>query len=262
MEAGAILMDDVMLRFKLHNLVYLSSALRFLGLVLSFVTPALLWGTAARADTSCMVYDLLPSLDPFVGVAPQRRVWSLALVLDLNPSLVLAFLHWHYLSRRAVLVAHQERALFTLVTHAGLALHVAETLSLSLVSGLRGNQEYPAYERIYTHFVVSSLMFMLCACVALRMCQHEQGHRARRSLRIKASILAVAASVGAALLVYVHQHHAVCVDREHSWFPVCQWIYACCHVLFHLTFVLDIPNREVIVGTARRRPLSRDSRYG
>ncbi|XP_075730480.1 post-GPI attachment to proteins factor 2-like [Rhipicephalus microplus] len=184
MEAVPINMDDVMLRFRMHTIVYLSFGLRFCGLLLSFVAPVLLWG-AAKSTNSCVVYDLLPSVDLVVGVAPQRHVWSLALLLDLNPRLVLAFLHWHYLGRRYVLVAPQERSLFTLVTHAGLALHVAETLSLSLVSGLRNYQEYPAHERIYTHFVVSSLMFMLSACLSLRMCQHEQGHKASVVTQLK-----------------------------------------------------------------------------
>ncbi|KAL3229480.1 hypothetical protein MRX96_023573 [Rhipicephalus microplus] len=241
MEAVPINMDDVMVRFRMHTIVYLSFGLRFCGLLLSFAAPVLLWG-AAKSTNSCVVYDLLPSVDLVVGVAPQRHVWSLALLLDLNPRL--------------------ERSLFTLVTHAGLALHVAETLSLSLVSGLRNYQEYPAHERIYTHFVVSSLMFMLSACLSLRMCQHEQGHKARRSFRLKLCLMMLAGAVAAAMLVYVNKHRANCSEKAESWFPVCQWVYALCHVAFHLTFVYDIPNREVIVGTTRRRALRRDSRHG
>ncbi|XP_054924675.1 post-GPI attachment to proteins factor 2-like isoform X1 [Dermacentor andersoni] len=262
MDAVGIPMDDVMLRFRMHTIVYLSFGLRFFGLLLSFAAPILLWGATASTN-SCVVYDLLPSVDLVTGVAPQRHVWSLALLLDLNPRLVLAFLHWHYLGRRSVLVAAPERSLFALVTHAGLALHVAETLSLSLVSGLRNYQEYPAHERIYTHFVVSSLMFMLSACLSLRMCQHEQGHKARRSLRLKLCLVTLAGAVAAAMLVYVNEHRANCSGKTaESWFPVCQWVYAMCHVAFHLTFVYDIPNREVIVGTTRRRALRRDSRHG
>ncbi|KAH6923316.1 hypothetical protein HPB50_027129 [Hyalomma asiaticum] len=207
------------------------------------------------------VYDLLPSVDLVTGVSPQRHVWSVALLLDLNPRLVLAFLHWHYLSRRYVLVAPPERSLFTLVTHAGLALHVAETLSLSLVSGLRNCQEYPAHERIYTHFLVSSLMFMLSACLSLCMCQHAQRPKAtddgqmRRGTRTRAGLVLTLCRTCPQLFSFGF----VLPD---SWFPVCQWVYALCHVAFHLTLVYEIPNREVIVGTTRRRALRRDSRHG
>lgn len=261
MDVVGIPMDDVMLRFRMHTIVYLSFGLRFFGLLLSFVSPVMLWGATTSTNT-CVVYDLLPSVDLVTGVSPQRHVWSVALLLDLNPRLVLAFLHWHYLSRRYVLVAPPERSLFTLVTHAGLALHVAETLSLSLVSGLRNYQEYPAHERIYTHFLVSSLMFMLSACLSLRMCQHAQRPKARRSLRLKLCLVTLAGTVAAAMLVHVNGHRDNCFVKADSWFPVCQWVYALCHVAFHLTLVYEIPNREVIVGTTRRRALRRDSRHG
>ncbi|KAH7953827.1 hypothetical protein HPB49_012686 [Dermacentor silvarum] len=228
---ASVPIDHVLLRIKVLNLAYLTVALPLFTLIFCFATSMLFQYTAVNT-TVC-----------------KRYVWRMGVALHTGPRLLLASLYPRYFARRAALVPAPKRALFSRLTRANYALHLAEALSLVGVTYVSNRENYPVHEKIFIVFMVSSLLYMVGTCLAVNMCAHKDDTQMeRKSRRLKLSLLVLTLAASAGMLFFFYKHRIHCVELAFSWFSICEYVICLCNMAFHLTLVYDIPNEELLVG--------------
>lgn len=245
---ASVPIEHVLLRVKVLNLAYLTVALPLFTLLFCFATSMLFQYTAVNT-TVCKVYNFCPSVSAITGISPQRYIWRMGVALHTGPRILLASLYPRYFARRAALVAAPKRALFSRLTRANYALHLAEALSLVGVTYVSNRENYPVHEKIFIVFMISSLLYMVGTCLAVHMCAHKDDtEMERKSRRLKVSLLVLTLAASAGMLFFFYKHRIHCVELAFSWFSICEYVICLCNMAFHLTLVYDIPNEELLVG--------------
>lgn len=199
-------------------------------------------------NTICKVYNFLPSISAVTGVSPQRYLWRVCVALHISPRLLVAWVaRSHYSSLAGQVPAIRRPSYLTLVS-AAFYLNLTELFTLCGVTYISNKENYPVHEKLFTLFMLCSLVYMLCVIRVVHAVRHTLNPSHQASFYHKKILFATKLAATAGLLFFFWRHRVFCQPKAFSWFSLCEYVLATCNMLYHVSVALDFSEEYVIVG--------------
>ncbi|CAL4058754.1 unnamed protein product [Meganyctiphanes norvegica] len=199
-------------------------------------------------NTICKVYNFLPSISAVTGVSPQRYLWRVCVALHISPRLLVAWVaKSHYVSLAGQVPAARRPSYLTLV-FAAFYLNLTELFTLCGVTYISNKENYPVHEKLFTLFMLCSLVYMLCVIRVVHAVRHTLSPSHQASFYHKKLLFATKLAATFGLLFFFWRHRVLCEPKAFSWFSLCEYVLATCNMLYHVSVALDFSEEHVIVG--------------
>ncbi|XP_037782706.1 LOW QUALITY PROTEIN: uncharacterized protein LOC119579048 [Penaeus monodon] len=194
------------------------------------------------------VYNFLPSISAVTGVSPQRYLWRVAVALHISPRLLVAWVARAYYNSLAAHVPAARRPAYLTLVAASFYLNLTELATLCGVTYISNKENYPVHEKLFTLFMLVSLVYMLCVIRVLRAVKEQLSPRLLRSFAQKKWLFGVKLTSTGGLLFFFWRHRVYCQPMAFSWFSLCEYVIATCNMLYHVSVALDFSEEHLIVG--------------
>ncbi|XP_042876489.1 uncharacterized protein LOC122256094 [Penaeus japonicus] len=194
------------------------------------------------------VYNFLPSISAVTGVSPQRYLWRVAVALHISPRLLVAWVARAYYNSLAAHVPAARRPAYLTLVAASFYLNLTELATLCGVTYISNKENYPVHEKLFTLFMLVSLVYMLCVIRVLRAVKEQLSPRLLRSFAQKKWLFGVKLTSTGGLLFFFWRHRVYCQPMAFSWFSLCEYVIATCNMLYHVSVALDFSDEHLIVG--------------
>ncbi|XP_047477331.1 uncharacterized protein LOC125030955 [Penaeus chinensis] len=104
------------------------------------------------------------------------------------------------------------------------------------------------HEKLFTLFMLVSLVYMLCVIRVLRAVKEQLSPRLLRSFAQKKWLFGLKLTSTGGLLFFFWRHRVYCQPMAFSWFSLCEYVIATCNMLYHVSVALDFSDEHLIVG--------------
>ncbi|KAK8396817.1 hypothetical protein O3P69_005053 [Scylla paramamosain] len=202
------------------------------------------------------VYNFLPSISAVTGVSPQRYLWRVAVALHISPRLLVAWVARAYYNSLAAHVPAARRPAYLTLVSVAFYLNLTELATLCGVTYISNKENYREYckqpyavhEKLFTLFMLVSLVYMLCVIRVLRAVRHTLSPALLRSFSQKKWLFGIKLASTGGLLFFFWRHRVYCQPMAFSWFSLCEYVIATCNMLYHVSVALDFADEHLIVG--------------
>lgn len=250
--SGASSLEKLIVHYKLSfkNVCLVTVACPLFALVVCFVTGYIFQYNDIH-ETHCRVFNIVPSISAITGISPQRYLWRICVAFHIGPRLIIAAVHRAYHLNLIHPNAHpvaQWNARWWLA--AAFYLNIIETGALCGVTYISNRENYPAHEKLFITFMVSSLMHMLACIKAIRLVAETRNNLAevQCGLDLKKKLLTISLVCTVGLVAFFLQHRLLCHRMAFSMFALCEYVIALANMAFHVTVILDFPTEYLVVA--------------
>ncbi|XP_064481969.1 post-GPI attachment to proteins factor 2-like [Ornithodoros turicata] len=194
--------------------------------------------------THCKVWNFLPSISAAIGsYTPQIYVWRMGIALHSAPRLLVSFMYRRYYHN---LLADSPG--YQSLGTVAFVLNVVENLCLLGLTNISSSEDYPAHEKLFCTFVISSSLYMLLSVKLPSYIRRQLTPMERKSLKTKKTF-AVASIIAAVIATYFFlRHNWHCEAGMYSMFALSEYIVVLSNMGFHMTAYWDFHDQELVLG--------------
>ncbi|XP_018329207.1 post-GPI attachment to proteins factor 2-like isoform X2 [Agrilus planipennis] len=201
-------------------------------------------------ETHCRVYNIIPSISAITGISPQKYLWRVSIAVHLGPRLLVAAVTRSYndnLIAKASARNQEEAKKWIDFTF---WLQLLEIACLTGVTYISNRENYPAHEKLFITFMVSSILHMWSSIKSTMKIAHIVGNHEViiEKVRIKKKLLSVSIASIIGIIGFFLQHRFLCHNLAFSWFALCEYIFATTNIIFHFITMMDFPNEFLVIG--------------
>ncbi|XP_067120190.1 post-GPI attachment to proteins factor 2 [Centruroides vittatus] len=195
-------------------------------------------------STHCQVSNYLPSISAAIGgYTPQRYVWRIGIGLHAAPRYIVMFMYYSYYSNLILNEVIWQR----LVTLACI-LNGIEITCLIGLTYVSSSENYPAHEKFFVTFMLSSLTYMLLLCLLPRIASKVKiAPMEAKSLNVKTYLGMVNVIFFLMALYFFFRHNWYCEGGVYTLFAICEYIVVVSNMGFHMTAYWDFSNQFLII---------------
>lgn len=193
--------------------------------------------------THCKVDNYLPSISAAIGnFSPQRDVWRTAIGTHALPRLLVASKYYSFYKAVLYKWAHFLAAIACWLT-------VIENLALVGLTFVSSSDNYPAHEKLFIIFLISSELYMVLTCVLVsRTRSMPPDELDKKSLRVKWRLLTLNISFSLLAVYFFMRHNSYCEPGVYTLFALSEYVVVLTNMAFHMTAYWDFNGCILLVG--------------
>ncbi|UYV61524.1 hypothetical protein LAZ67_1005160 [Cordylochernes scorpioides] len=235
---------ELLVRIKFKTLALLTVLLPLASFIFCVVW-SLIFNFRESTSTHCHVFNLLPSISATIGgYTPQRYVWRVGIGLHAAPRFLIAVMYRGYYCSLVV-----QEVLFQYLAILASGLHMIEISSLIGLTYISSTENYPAHEKLFVTFMLSSLSYMFISCSLLRIASNQALNQLEmKSLYYKTLLATVNVSACFAAIYFFLRHNWYCEPGVYTLFALSEYIVVLTNMAFHMTAYWDFSEHQLIVS--------------
>ncbi|XP_076319596.1 acyltransferase PGAP2-like isoform X2 [Tachypleus tridentatus] len=209
---------------------------------------SLLYDFKSSTATHCHVRNYLPSISAAIGgFTPQLYIWRVGIGLHAAPRFVVIFMYFTFY-RECLL----KRKLWQRLGILTCCLHAVENVSLIGLTYISSSDNYPAHEKLFITFMLSSSSYMLLSCILPRLAfVRKLSDLERRSLKTKSFLITINVSALLGACYFFMRHNWYCETGMYTLFALCEYIAVLTNMGFHMTACWDFANYQLRIYSNR-----------
>ncbi|KAJ1526783.1 hypothetical protein ONE63_008356 [Megalurothrips usitatus] len=194
--------------------------------------------------THCKVENYLPSISAAIGnFSPQRDVWRTAIGTHALPRLLVASKYYSFYKAVLYKWAHFLAAVACWLT-------VIENLALVGLTFVSSSDNYPAHEKLFIIFLISSELYMVLTCFLVSRTRAMPPEEVdRKSLRTKWRLLITNISFSLMAVYWFMRHNSYCEPGVYTLFALSEYVVVLTNMAFHMTAYWDFNGCILVVGS-------------
>ncbi|RUS78833.1 hypothetical protein EGW08_013418 [Elysia chlorotica] len=213
------------------------------------LTNTILFKWSREGYSTEVVQNYIPSISAVTGITPQTYLWRTSIGLQAAPRLSVCFFYYNQYRNKMHQVAPHRLAWFQILVRLNFWLNFIENCCLILVAFITNRENYPAHEKIFIVFMVSSLCYMLTNTILFKWSREGYSTEVdKKSYRWKKAMFVLSMVATAGLIFFFIQHRLYCTHGAFSWFSFCEYFIAYGNMAYHFTGYLDFKGLSVVCG--------------